>query len=238
MSVIETPYCTQQTGGLTRGITLRAIRAEDADRPTKSASATDAGATPDIACNTLPCSFTWMGLLTLFRRSRASNSACATDPPAACCARVWAFRVGVHRGSQGSPLRRLVCRWLVHAVPSPALPERLAVLIAVWIVAPWSGGCPAGDLLAPLQGCLAKHAGFSRLTIDPVGPPARPFRQPPYGALSGVARGLRGRPKRVSLDHRRRRKIHELNQWIDGVTYDTSYVAPLRHQLCRRFVVI
>ena len=54
MSVIETPYCTQQIGGLTRGITLRAIRAEDADRPTKSASATDAGATPDIACNTLP----------------------------------------------------------------------------------------------------------------------------------------------------------------------------------------
>src|SRR5277367_5618645 len=64
ISVIETPYCTQQTGGLTRGITLRAIRAGDADRPTKSAGATDAGATPDIACNTLPCSSTWMGLLT------------------------------------------------------------------------------------------------------------------------------------------------------------------------------
>jgi len=26
LSVIETPYCTQQTGGLTRGVTLRAIQ--------------------------------------------------------------------------------------------------------------------------------------------------------------------------------------------------------------------
>jgi hypothetical protein len=29
-SVIETPYCTQQTGGLTRGITLRAIHTKAA----------------------------------------------------------------------------------------------------------------------------------------------------------------------------------------------------------------
>jgi hypothetical protein len=31
MSVIETAYCTQQTGGLTRGVTLRAIHAAKAN---------------------------------------------------------------------------------------------------------------------------------------------------------------------------------------------------------------
>jgi hypothetical protein len=37
MSVIETPCCTQQTGGLTPGMTLRAIRTGNADRPANSA---------------------------------------------------------------------------------------------------------------------------------------------------------------------------------------------------------
>jgi hypothetical protein len=73
ISVIETPYCTQQTGGLTRVITLRAIRARDADPPAKSASATDARATPDIACNTLPCSFTRAGLPPQHGRGRAAR---------------------------------------------------------------------------------------------------------------------------------------------------------------------
>ena len=39
MSVIETMYCTQQMGGLTRGITSRAIQAEDASRLGKTGAA-------------------------------------------------------------------------------------------------------------------------------------------------------------------------------------------------------
>jgi hypothetical protein len=60
-------YCTQQTGGLTRGMTLRAVqtawqpRASDSlpDRRRTAVSAP----TQDIACKTLPCVFARKGLL-------------------------------------------------------------------------------------------------------------------------------------------------------------------------------
>jgi hypothetical protein len=56
-------YCTQQTGGLTRGITLRAIHAASPDSLSQTGAVTVDNSTPNIACNTLPCSFTRMGLL-------------------------------------------------------------------------------------------------------------------------------------------------------------------------------
>ena len=64
MSVIETAYCTQQTAGLARGITLRAIHAVNANCGGAETVCDLPIRHHDIACNTLPCSFTWKGLLT------------------------------------------------------------------------------------------------------------------------------------------------------------------------------
>ena len=46
MSVIETPYCTQQTGRLTQGMPLRAIHAADADSMSATGCNTPATFTP------------------------------------------------------------------------------------------------------------------------------------------------------------------------------------------------
>ena len=62
--VIETPYCTQQTAVLTRGMTLRAIHAAEVNRIGKTRCCTLPVQPHDIACNTLPCSFTPLGLPT------------------------------------------------------------------------------------------------------------------------------------------------------------------------------
>ena len=74
-------YCTQQTGGLRWEITSRAIQASDADRPGKRGAVRP---TPphNIACNTLPCSFTRIGLATLIARviGRSRRIGCASQP--------------------------------------------------------------------------------------------------------------------------------------------------------------
>ncbi len=61
-------YCTQQTGSLTRGITLRAMHAAFADARRQSTHAATIYWASEIACNTLPCGFTPLGLST--RESR------------------------------------------------------------------------------------------------------------------------------------------------------------------------
>ena len=65
----------------------------------------------------------------------------------------------------------------------------------------------------PLASCgraVAWIVGFSRMTrVEQVGPPARPGRQPPYGALSGVARGLPAPPARRPYGWHMRSQIDE-----------------------------
>ncbi len=57
MSVIETLYCTQQTGGLTRGMPLRAIHAADANSLGETGCSTPSTSPHDIACNTATVQF-------------------------------------------------------------------------------------------------------------------------------------------------------------------------------------
>jgi hypothetical protein len=56
--VIETAYCTQQTGVLTRGIALRAIHAAGVNCIGKKRCYLRPVRPRDLACNALPCSFT------------------------------------------------------------------------------------------------------------------------------------------------------------------------------------
>ena len=60
--VLETPYCTQQTGCLTRGITLRAIHAAGTDPVGKTRCGRPQNPALYIACNTLTYVFARMGL--------------------------------------------------------------------------------------------------------------------------------------------------------------------------------
>jgi hypothetical protein len=55
-------YCTQQTGGLTRGMTLRAIHTEAADRVREPGVKPPLAPPLDIACNPLTYVFARLGL--------------------------------------------------------------------------------------------------------------------------------------------------------------------------------
>src|ERR1700679_2174352 len=55
-------YCTQQTGGLTRGITLRAIHTEADDSLGQTGCRPSPTQPHNIACNTLTYVFARMGL--------------------------------------------------------------------------------------------------------------------------------------------------------------------------------
>src|ERR1039458_9711312 len=67
MSPPRLAHCTPQTGGLTRGMTLRARHAADADSVDETRDSMSPIRPRDIACNTLPCSFTRKCLLPLCR---------------------------------------------------------------------------------------------------------------------------------------------------------------------------
>jgi hypothetical protein len=55
-------YCTQQTGGLTRGMALRAIQAAEGSRAACSRRIVPRHSDHEIACNTLACDFARLGL--------------------------------------------------------------------------------------------------------------------------------------------------------------------------------
>ncbi len=60
-------YCTQQMGDLTRGMTLRAIQASGAESALRTVRTGPLPSSHNIACNTLPYVFAWMGLPAQFR---------------------------------------------------------------------------------------------------------------------------------------------------------------------------
>jgi hypothetical protein len=96
-------YCTQQTGGPRRGGYI----ASNTGIGCRSAwqNAAQCAPTPphNIACNTLPCSFTRLGLLTPVGRFRAVAPSSSVDCGPANCGRCWR--------EWGFSRHRPGCRW-------------------------------------------------------------------------------------------------------------------------------